>query len=301
MRRKGAQQPPEQNRDEQTISDSSLSKLVGAADTCNLEEMEPPSTLISSGCQSQRKELTLRKKQIGYVTSEVVQCYMLSSDLVSSCVDSSRFYGSWKDSGDIFSDTHKTRPILVLPPTDSQITECEQSEAERELYDALFRRPKVPQADSQQYADLDNLARRFQSSGLTLRRTGRSLQRFQSSWNAWNIFVGQITLRRRGTELLRFDGKLQQKQRERVLKKFSETKERTDPWWNPAVEEQAIMYLTKSNFESETPKSSKLNDFGHGGGTPARSSSKEVRSARIEELEMLFYFEVLFVTINEVN
>ncbi|KAJ6890485.1 hypothetical protein NC651_024096 [Populus alba x Populus x berolinensis] len=89
------------------------------------------------------------------------------------------------------------------------------------------------QADSQQYADLDKLARRFQSSGLTLRRTGRSLQRFRSSWNAWNIFVGQvlvkttlflvsgliffylleITLRRRGTELLRFDGKLQQKQR----------------------------------------------------------------------------------------
>ncbi|KAG6759253.1 hypothetical protein POTOM_035725 [Populus tomentosa] len=33
----------------------------------------------------------------------------------------------------------------------------------------------------------------------------------------------------------------------------------------------------------------------HGGGTPARSSSKEVRSARIEELEMLFYFEVLFL------
>jgi hypothetical protein len=43
------------------------------------------------------------------VLGEVVPCYMLSSDLVSSCVDSSRFYGSWKDSGDIFSDTHKRR------------------------------------------------------------------------------------------------------------------------------------------------------------------------------------------------
>jgi len=35
------------------------------------------------------------------------------------------------------------RPILVLPPTDIQITECEQSEAEHDFYDALFRRSKV--------------------------------------------------------------------------------------------------------------------------------------------------------------
>ncbi|KAL9390008.1 hypothetical protein Peur_018613 [Populus x canadensis] len=35
------------------------------------------------------------------------------------------------------------RPILVLPPTDFQITECEQSEAELDFYDALFRRSKV--------------------------------------------------------------------------------------------------------------------------------------------------------------
>jgi hypothetical protein len=34
-----------------------------------MQEMEPPGTLISCGCQSQRKELMLRKKQIGYVTS----------------------------------------------------------------------------------------------------------------------------------------------------------------------------------------------------------------------------------------
>ena len=35
------------------------------------------------------------------------------------------------------------RPILVLPPTDIQIIECDQSEAEYDFYDALFRRSKV--------------------------------------------------------------------------------------------------------------------------------------------------------------
>ena len=35
------------------------------------------------------------------------------------------------------------RPILVLPPTDIKIIECEQSEAEHDFYDALFRRSKV--------------------------------------------------------------------------------------------------------------------------------------------------------------
>ncbi|OMO95524.1 SNF2-related protein [Corchorus olitorius] len=89
------------------------------------------------------------------------------------------------------------RPILVLPPTDIQIIECQQSEAERDFYDALFKRSKVQfdqfvaqgkvlhnyasilelllrlrqccnhpflvmsRADSQQYSDLNKLARRF--------------------------------------------------------------------------------------------------------------------------------------------
>jgi DNA repair protein RAD5 len=48
MRRKGAQQPPEQNRDEQTISDSSLSKLVGAADSYSLEVNRFESCLVFS-------------------------------------------------------------------------------------------------------------------------------------------------------------------------------------------------------------------------------------------------------------
>lgn len=37
----------------------------------------------------------------------------------------------------------KGRPILVLPPTDIQTLTCEQSEAERDFYDALFKKSKV--------------------------------------------------------------------------------------------------------------------------------------------------------------
>ncbi|XVF28647.1 hypothetical protein REPUB_Repub15cG0048100 [Reevesia pubescens] len=143
-RRKG----PEQNKDKQAISESSLNKIVGAADTYNLEWIKAILRL-----------LMLRR------TKET------------------------KDK--------EGRPILVLPPTDIKIIECEQSEAERDFYDALFKRSKVQfdqfvaqgkvlhnyasilelllrlrqccnhrflvmsRADSQQYSDLNKLARRF--------------------------------------------------------------------------------------------------------------------------------------------
>lgn len=35
------------------------------------------------------------------------------------------------------------RPILVLPPADIQVIYCELSEAEKDFYDALFKRSKV--------------------------------------------------------------------------------------------------------------------------------------------------------------
>jgi hypothetical protein len=34
-------------------------------------------------------------------------------------------------------------PILVLPPARIEVVECEQSEHERDFYEALFRRSKV--------------------------------------------------------------------------------------------------------------------------------------------------------------
>ena len=43
----------------------------------------------------------------------------------------------------LMSNNREIRPILVLPPTDVQIIECAQSEAERDFYDALFKRSKV--------------------------------------------------------------------------------------------------------------------------------------------------------------
>ncbi|KAF2313951.1 hypothetical protein GH714_020818 [Hevea brasiliensis] len=304
------------------------------------------------------------------------------------------------------------RPILVLPPTDIQIIECEHSEAEHDFYDALFRRSKVQfdqfvaqgkvlhnyasilelllrlrqccnhpflvmsRADSQQYADLSKLTRRFLETNANSAPPGQTgptrayieevvkgirqgentecpicmeyaddpvltpcahrmcRECILSSWRApttglcpicrtllkktelitcptedkfrvdveknwkesskvsklleclerirrsssgeksivfsqWTSFLDllEIPLRRRRIGFLRFDGKLVQKQRERVLKEFNETEEKTvllmslkaggvglnltaasnvflmDPWWNPAVEEQAIMRI----------------------------------------------------------
>ncbi|GJN36863.1 hypothetical protein PR202_gb25762 [Eleusine coracana subsp. coracana] len=89
------------------------------------------------------------------------------------------------------------KPILVLPPAHVEVVECEQSEDERDFYEALFRRSKVQfdkfvvqgsvlnnyanilelllrlrqccnhpflvisRADTQKYTDLDKLAQRF--------------------------------------------------------------------------------------------------------------------------------------------
>ncbi|GMI95934.1 hypothetical protein like AT5G43530 [Hibiscus trionum] len=360
------------------------------------------------------------------------------------------------------------RPILVLPPTDIQVIECEQSEAERDFYDALFKRSKVQfdqfvaqgkvlhnyasilelllrlrqccnhpflvmsRADSQQYSDLNKLARRFletHSDSITpnqnaptkayieevvdgirrgentecpiclesaddpvltpcahrmcrecllsswrtpvvglcpicrtvLKKTDlitcptenkfrvdvenkwkesskvskllECLERIRRSgsgeksivFSQWTSFLDllEIPLKRRGIGFLRFDGKLVQKQRERVLKEFNDTKEKMvllmslraggvglnltaasnvflmDPWWNPAVEEQAIMrihrigqkrtvsvrrFIVKETVEERMQQVQARKERMIAGAL----TDEEVRSARIEELKMLF-------------
>ncbi|CAK9183890.1 unnamed protein product [Ilex paraguariensis] len=358
------------------------------------------------------------------------------------------------------------RPILVLPPTDIQVIDCEQTEAEHDFYDALFRRSKVQfdqfvaqgkvlhnyanilelllrlrqccnhpflvmsRGDSQEYADLNKLARRFlevnpdsashkvpseayvqevveglrqgentecpiclesaddpvltpcahrmcreclfscwrtPSCGLcpicrqlikkTELITCPSANRFrvdvEKNWkesskvsklldclertihsgsgeksivfSQWTSFLDllEIPLKRRGILFLRFDGKLSQKQRERVLKEFSETRDKMvllmslkaggvglnltaasnvflmDPWWNPAVEEQAIMrihrigqkrtvcvrrFIVKDTVEERMQQVQARKQRMIAGAL----TDEEVRSARIEELKMLF-------------
>ncbi|KAA8548778.1 hypothetical protein F0562_000462 [Nyssa sinensis] len=360
------------------------------------------------------------------------------------------------------------RPILVLPPTDIQIIQCKQSEAEHDFYDALFRRSKVQfdqfvaqgkvlhnyanilelllrlrqccnhpflvmsRGDTQEYADLNKLVRRFSeinsdasapsqkaptqayieevvegirrgenaecpicleyaddpvltpcahrmcrecllsswrtpSSGLCpicrqlLKKTDLitcpSENRFridvEKDWkesskvtklldclecthesgsgeksivfSQWTSFLDllEIPLKRRRIGFLRFDGKLVQKQRERVLKEFNETGEKMvllmslkaggvglnltaasnvylmDPWWNPAVEEQAIMrihrigqkrtvsvrrFIVKDTVEERMQQVQARKQRMIAGAL----TDEEVRSARIEELKMLF-------------
>ncbi|KAF7145413.1 hypothetical protein RHSIM_Rhsim04G0188100 [Rhododendron simsii] len=360
------------------------------------------------------------------------------------------------------------RPILTLPPTDIQIIECEQSDAEHDFYSALFKRSKVQfdqfvaqgkvlhnyanilelllrlrqccnhpflvmsRGDSQEYADLNKLAKRFletnpesatpnhklptrayveevveeirsgentecpiclesaddpvltpcahrmcrecllsswrtPSAGVCpicrqlLKKTDLitcpSENRFridvEKNWkesskvtkllecleniaksglgeksivfSQWTSFLDllEIPLRRKKIGFLRFDGRLAQKQRERVLKEFNETNEKMvllmslkvggvglnltaassvflmDPWWNPAVEEQAIMrihrigqkrtvsvrrFIVKDTVEERMQQVQARKQRMIAGAL----TDEEVRSARIEELKMLF-------------
>ncbi|KAF7837509.1 DNA repair protein RAD5B [Senna tora] len=359
------------------------------------------------------------------------------------------------------------RPILVLPPADIQVIECEQSEAEQDFYNALYKRSKVQfdeyvaqnkvlhnyanilelllrlrqccnhpflvmsRSDSQQYADLNKLAKRFSDSNSDSAskqtvpppayieevvegiRKGENIECpicmesaddpvftpcahrmcrecLLSSWRTpvggpcplcrqllkktdlitcpsespfridveknwkesskvsklleclegieksnsgeksivfsqWTTFLDllEIPLKRKGIGYLRFDGKLAQKQREKVLKEFSQTNEKRillmslkaggvglnltaasnvflmDPWWNPAVEEQAIMrihrigqertvvvrrFIVKETVEERMQQVQAKKQRLIAGAL----TDEEVRSARLEELKMLF-------------
>ncbi|KAL8142787.1 LOW QUALITY PROTEIN: hypothetical protein V2J09_015819 [Rumex salicifolius] len=144
-------------------------------------------------------------------------------------------------------------------------------------------------------------------------------------FSQWTAFLNllEIPLKKRGFGFLRFDGKLSQNQRVSVLHEFNETKHKTvllmslkaggvglnltaasnvflmDPWWNPAVEEQAIMrihrigqkrtvivrrFIVKDTVEErlELVKARKQQMIA------GALTDQEVRSVRLEDLKMLF-------------
>ncbi|XP_058761819.1 DNA repair protein RAD5B-like [Vicia villosa] len=144
-------------------------------------------------------------------------------------------------------------------------------------------------------------------------------------FSQWTSFFDLLEnpLRRRGIGFLRFDGKLTQKQREKVLKEFNNTKEKRvllmslkaggvglnltaasnvflmDPWWNPAVEEQAIMrihrigqkrrvtvrrFIVKNTVEDRLQQvQAKKQKMISGALT-----DDDVRTSRIQDLKILF-------------
>ncbi|MED6149722.1 DNA repair protein rad5b [Stylosanthes scabra] len=144
-------------------------------------------------------------------------------------------------------------------------------------------------------------------------------------FSQWTSFFDLLEnpLRRRGIEFLRYDGKLTQKQREKVLAEFNQTKEKRvllmslkaggvglnltaasnvfimDPWWNPAVEEQAIMrihrigqkrrvvvrrFIVKDTVEDRLRQVQARKQRMIAGAL----TDDDVRSARIQDLKMLF-------------
>ncbi|KAK6936152.1 HIRAN domain [Dillenia turbinata] len=359
------------------------------------------------------------------------------------------------------------RPILVLPPADIQVIYCELTAAEKDFYEALFKRSKVKfdqfveqgrvlhnyasilelllrlrqccdhpflvmsRGDTQEYADLNKLAKRFLRGGQCfvdgenndvpsrayiqevveeLRNgkegecpiclevyedavltpcahrlcrecllaswrnatsgfcpvcrkiigkqeliTAPTSSRFQididKNWvesskvsvllqeleklrpsgtksiifSQWTAFLDllQIPLSRSNISFLRLDGTLNQQQREKVIKQFSGESNIMvllmslkaggvginltaasnafvlDPWWNPAVEEQAVMRIHRIG----QTKSVMIKRFIVKGTVEERMEAvqarkqrmisgaltdQEVRTARIEELKMLF-------------
>ncbi|PKU74958.1 DNA repair protein RAD5B [Dendrobium catenatum] len=144
-------------------------------------------------------------------------------------------------------------------------------------------------------------------------------------FSQWTSFLDllEICFNREGIQFLRFDGQLSQKNRERVLKEFAQSNDKKvllmslkaggvglnltaasnvflmDPWWNPAVEEQAIMrihrigqkrqvkvrrFIVKDTVEDRMQQVQARKQRMIAGAL----TDEEVRSARIEELKMLF-------------
>ncbi|KAI9080161.1 hypothetical protein K1719_037839 [Acacia pycnantha] len=359
------------------------------------------------------------------------------------------------------------KPIIVLPPAEVRIIYCELTEAEKDFYEALFKRSKVKfdqfieqgrvlhnyasilelllrlrqccdhpflvmsRGDTQEYSDLNKLAKRFlkgshnapegeakvapsrayiqevveelrkgeqgecpicleafedavltpcahclcrecllaswknSNSGLcpvcrktisrqdllTAPRESRFQMDIEKNWvesckvtallhelenlrssssksivfSQWTAFLDllQIPFTRNNISFVRLDGTLNQQQREKVLKQFSEDSNILvllmslkaggvginltaasnafvmDPWWNPAVEEQAVMrihrigqtknvaikrFIVKGTVEErmEAVQARKQRMIS------GALTDQEVRTARIEELKMLF-------------
>ncbi|KAF9606128.1 hypothetical protein IFM89_023181 [Coptis chinensis] len=307
------------------------------------------------------------------------------------------------------------RPILVLPPTDIQVIECKQSEAERDFYEALFKRSKVQfdqfvaqgkvlhnyahilelllrlrqccnhpflvmsRADTQKYTDLDKLTRQFletssNTSGQSVPsreyveevvegiRKGQNTEcpiclesaddpvftpcahrmcrecifpaggahqmgsaRYESSkvsklltcleqlrlsgsgeksiiFSQWTSFFDllEIALKKKGIGFLRFDGKLSQKNREYVLKEFSDSKEKMVLLMSLKAGGVGLNLTAASNvflmanswdaglMGCRTRKSMQEVQARKERMIAGALTDGEVRSVRIEELKMLF-------------
>ncbi|XP_020581441.1 putative SWI/SNF-related matrix-associated actin-dependent regulator of chromatin subfamily A member 3-like 2 [Phalaenopsis equestris] len=154
-----------------------------------------------------------------------------------------------------------------------------------------------------------------------LRGTGSKSIVF-SQWTAF-LDLLQVPLSRNNITFARLDGTLNQQQREKVISQFTEEKNilvllmslkaggvginltaacnafLLDPWWNPAVEEQAVMrihrigqtkpvsikrFIVKGTVEErmEAVQARKQRMIS------GALTDQEVRTARIEELKMLF-------------
>ncbi|KAF2533921.1 hypothetical protein F2Q70_00031257 [Brassica cretica] len=111
-------------------------------------------------------------------------------------------------------------------------------------------------------------------------------------FSQWTSFLDllEIPLRRRGIEFLRFDGKLAQKAREKVLKEFNETNQKTVLLMSlkaggvglnlTAASNVFLMHTVEERMQQVQARKQRM--------IAGALTDEEVRSARLEELKMLF-------------
>ncbi|KAF2552456.1 hypothetical protein F2Q68_00035669 [Brassica cretica] len=111
-------------------------------------------------------------------------------------------------------------------------------------------------------------------------------------FSQWTSFLDllEIPLRRRGIEFLRFDGKLAQKAREKVLKEFNETNQKTVLLMSlkaggvglnlTAASNVFLMDTVEERMQQVQARKQRM--------IAGALTDEEVRSARLEELKMLF-------------
>ncbi|XP_040374412.1 DNA repair protein RAD5B isoform X2 [Rosa chinensis] len=121
-------------------------------------------------------------------------------------------------------------------------------------------------------------------------------------FSQWTSFLDllEISMKRRNIVFQRIDGNLSEDKRDRILKDFSlyRTKDKQDPWWNPAAEEKILMRIIRSRQHPTVVRRFIVKDTVEERMQQLQSRKQQMsvevvpvekdRSARIEDLKMIF-------------
>ncbi|GJN21194.1 hypothetical protein PR202_gb08651 [Eleusine coracana subsp. coracana] len=195
------------------------------------------------------------------------------------------------------------RPILTLPPANIEVKYCDLSEAEKDFYEALFQRSKVK---FDQFVEQGRVLHNYASILELLLRLRQCCDHpflvMRMSMSKQDLITAptnsrfRIDVDKNWVESSKISSLLQELE---ALRNSDQSCFLQDPWWNPAVEEQAIMrihrigqtktvsikrFIVKGTVEErmEAVQARKQRMIS------GALTDQEVRTARLEELKMLF-------------